>query len=479
MTRAFLSTAAFLSFLAVAIDVRADTLLAGGNVINQTWTLAGSPYIVQGDLTIPTGAFLTIHAGVQVLFTATDNLGAGLNPGKVEINVNGTLTVQGTPASQVLFQAQTGTAAATWYGIVVGPSATSVVITGTILRHAVIGISNNAAGTVFQLNQSTLTTNQTGGLLLAAGAPTMDQLTFSNNGIYGLIVSGGPGPTVTNGLFVGNAYGLYLANSTAATTTLLNCVVHGNSSYGIYTFLAASASVVVKNSIITQNALAGIYNGASAGTHSISFTDLYGNGTAVSGVALGSGCLAVDPLFVSASTDFRLQPGSPCIDAGTVVSAAFDFFGSARPIDGDGLNGAEFDLGIYEAGPGDAPVLADPGNWNVDEGELLAFLLSATDANGDPLTYSSSTLPAGAVLDPNNGAFTWTPDADASAGSPYSVTFTVSDGILAHSRMIQITVADVPAAPPARRGGGCGLLGPEVAVFLFWARRRRSAPGKR
>src|SRR4051812_16514146 len=158
MTRALLPATAFLSFLAVALDARADPLLAGGNVINQTWTLAGSPYIVQGDLTVPTGAFLTIQAGVQVLFTATANLGAGLNPGKVEINVNGTLTVQGTPASQVVFQAQTGTAAATWYGIVVGPSATSVAITGTILRHAVIGISNNAAGSVFQLNQSTLTT---------------------------------------------------------------------------------------------------------------------------------------------------------------------------------------------------------------------------------------------------------------------------------------------------------------------------------
>lgn len=34
--------------LAIPTLAAGDTIIAGGNLINQTWTLAGSPYIVQG-----------------------------------------------------------------------------------------------------------------------------------------------------------------------------------------------------------------------------------------------------------------------------------------------------------------------------------------------------------------------------------------------------------------------------------------------
>ena len=41
----------------------ASTTLPGGIVANQTWTAAGSPYLVQGDITIPAGGQLTIQPG--------------------------------------------------------------------------------------------------------------------------------------------------------------------------------------------------------------------------------------------------------------------------------------------------------------------------------------------------------------------------------------------------------------------------------
>ena len=45
-----------------------------------------------------------------------------------------------------------------------------------------------------------------------------------------------------------------------------------------------------------------------------------------------------------------------------------------------------------------APVLASIGNKSVNEGSLLQFTLSATDADGDTLTYSAVNLPTGAIF---------------------------------------------------------------------------------
>ena len=50
---------------ASASSALAATNVPGGNVGNQTWNLAGSPYNVQGDITVQLGATLTINAGVR------------------------------------------------------------------------------------------------------------------------------------------------------------------------------------------------------------------------------------------------------------------------------------------------------------------------------------------------------------------------------------------------------------------------------
>lgn len=86
-----------------------------------------------------------------------------------------------------------------------------------------------------------------------------------------------------------------------------------------------------------------------------------------------------------------------------------------------------------------APVLAAIGNKNTNEGVLLSFSISATDSDGDGLTYSATGLPSGANF--TGQTFTWVPTYEQ-AGS-YSVTFTASDGELTDSEQITITVANV------------------------------------
>ncbi|MEW6427388.1 MAG: putative Ig domain-containing protein [Thermodesulfobacteriota bacterium] len=92
------------------------------------------------------------------------------------------------------------------------------------------------------------------------------------------------------------------------------------------------------------------------------------------------------------------------------------------------------------------PVLTPIGNKSVAEGATLAFTVAASDPDNNPLSYSL-TGPAGAAVDPATGAFSWTPGYDAAAGSPYSVTITVSDGSLTASETISVTVTNTNRPP--------------------------------
>jgi len=91
------------------------------------------------------------------------------------------------------------------------------------------------------------------------------------------------------------------------------------------------------------------------------------------------------------------------------------------------------------------PVLDSIGNRSINEGESLTFNISATDPDGDTLTYSASSLPQGAIF--INQAFSWRPDY-GQAGE-YLVTFSVSDGAEIDSEDITITVNKIDNSPPA------------------------------
>ena len=86
-------TLSALFFFAATLSF-AYTNIAGGTIsTDSTWTLAGSPYHVNGDLTISSSGSLHIQAGVVVKF----------NGSSVDINVNGMLDVQGSSNNRVVF----------------------------------------------------------------------------------------------------------------------------------------------------------------------------------------------------------------------------------------------------------------------------------------------------------------------------------------------------------------------------------------
>jgi len=82
-----------------------STFVAGGNV-NGSWSVAGSPYVVQGNLTVTTPDSLTIGPGVRVYFA-----------GPYSLLVTGYLAVAGTEADSVVFTTDTLLNPSKWRGI--------------------------------------------------------------------------------------------------------------------------------------------------------------------------------------------------------------------------------------------------------------------------------------------------------------------------------------------------------------------------
>ena len=101
-------------------------------------------------------------------------------------------------------------------------------------------------------------------------------------------------------------------------------------------------------------------------------------------------------------------------------------------------------------GSNTAPVLDPIGDKSDDEGNTLAFGVSASDGDGDPLTIdmSSPDLPPAASFTDNGdgtGDFSWnTTLVDAGI---YSATFTVSDGVDTDEETITITINETYQSP--------------------------------
>lgn len=93
------------------------------------------------------------------------------------------------------------------------------------------------------------------------------------------------------------------------------------------------------------------------------------------------------------------------------------------------------------------PVLAEIGDYEIDEGSGLTILLQADDPDSDSLSFEAKNLPFGAVLEKD--LFAWTPDYDQ-AGVYENITFRVwDDGTpgMSDEEVIVITVNNVNRPP--------------------------------
>lgn len=91
-------------FLLLTLSSTAQATDVIGNInFNSTWTVANSPYVLTGDVTVNNQATLTIEPGVEVQFAATDGLAAGVSSAGVELIIKGDLQAVGTLSDPIVF----------------------------------------------------------------------------------------------------------------------------------------------------------------------------------------------------------------------------------------------------------------------------------------------------------------------------------------------------------------------------------------
>ena len=106
---------------------------------------------------------------------------------------------------------------------------------------------------------------------------------------------------------------------------------------------------------------------------------------------------------------------------------------------------------VTEPATVNGPPILDPiGGQTVEIGNALTIDVTANDPDSDPLTFSASDLPTGAVFDEGLHRFTWTPTMDQLGD--HAVTFTVTDGLGADAERVDISVVESGSLPDGGPG---------------------------
>ncbi len=129
------------------------------------------------------------------------------------------------------------------------------------------------------------------------------------------------------------------------------------------------------------------------------------------------------------------------LDGGSGPDSCLGDSGTDTAANCEGTNSIENDQG----GGNQAPSLGNPGSQTGTEGDNVSLILSASDPEGDALTFSISGLPNSLTLVTTTGVISGTLGA-GSAGT-YNITASVSDGVNSDSVNFTWTVVAVGNAP--------------------------------
>jgi flagellar hook assembly protein FlgD len=193
------------------------TVVSGHIESETTWTPAGSPYRLIGDVLIDTGIVLTIEPGVIV----ESGHGYGLT-------VNGNLSAAGTQPLPITFtsyehEPQTGD----WSGIEFTPLSSGSELNHCVIEFADRGVACYAAD--LTLVDSVVEDNDQGIYVGINAAPVISGVTAVNNTRHGIAVCGdldplhNPEPAINgNNIFNNHEYNLYTCDFGNAASSTVN-----------------------------------------------------------------------------------------------------------------------------------------------------------------------------------------------------------------------------------------------------------------
>ena len=105
----------------------------------------------------------------------------------------------------------------------------------------------------------------------------------------------------------------------------------------------------------------------------------------------------------------------------------------------------------------DPPVLQGIGPLEVRETDTLSFTASATDADGNDLSFSLAGAPAGASINSGTGLFGWIPDQSQDGIHLFNVTVRDGDGGTAYTE-VRVTVHDIAPLPVSVRASSSSAI---------------------
>jgi formylglycine-generating enzyme required for sulfatase activity len=254
----------------------------------------------------------------------------------------------------------------------------------------------------------------------------------------------------------------------AGLNRFVNCTIVGNESAddGGITLLFSGDSVELDNSIVWGNTSGTFGNDFFVNGQSVSANHSIFNPSQSSETISGSNNQNVDPGFIDANgvdnlygtidDNLSLTSSSPAINSGSAGVSNYpssDIYGNARA----GLP----DLGPYELLENTLPVFVTDSNQTIYENTTLVQV-SATDANGNTLVYSTTGGADESKFSIQSGtgelSFLTTPDyetpTDAGSDNVYNVQVAVSDGVGSPVLLdLEIAVAKDPSTLFTVSGG--------------------------
>ena len=357
----------FLFILTFQVYAQGTTIPPGS--VYGTWTAAGSPYYIEGEIFIDTLDTLTIEPAVEVVFISHD-----------KFLIYGNLSAEGTESDSVYFSAYTPSTG--WNGLrfidtnANGVDASDIVFCKIEDGKASDSAPDNDGGGIY-LSNSTVTIQNTiitdnqadangGGIYCSTG---------SNLNLLGVIIkendAGNSGGGIycwdaeihiwdseiynNNASMIGEGGGIYLGQY--SDLFIIRTVIHNNEAYSYGGGIQCSSSTIDAEKLTIYGNLSG-YSGGGINVNSSSDVEIvnsilwnnspdqinestrettvtYSDVQTFTAPWTGEGNIMADPLFVDASNnDFHLTMESPCIDTGD-------------PDSDDDEDGTVADMGAY------------------------------------------------------------------------------------------------------------------------------------
>jgi PKD repeat protein len=234
---------------------------------------------------------------------------------------------------------------------------------------------------------------------------------------------------------------------------LAGAASQGQDLTGMLSSSAAERAVAVSGPVISVTPSSHDFGRVNVGSSSGNFDFTIMN-TGDATLTISSLTFVGDPGFTGSAVSLSIAAGGSTLLHTSFTPGSSGNLATNLSINSNASNGTFSALlhGIGNTAPTFSPPLA--ASYNASAFVAFSLTASATDAEGDAVTYTIASVPAlpvGATFDGNSGALSWTPNS--SDVGDYAVTVTASDGLASTPGSFTLHVTSSNNPPVANAGG--------------------------